>query len=58
MNKEFKKTIELLRNYIKENSETVQAKDIDLSSLSKDELKQLQAKTEQERRESELIPYT
>ena len=55
MNKEIKESVQILRDYIKENPEVIQAKDVDLSSLSEDELKQLQAK--QERISSQLVSY-
>ena len=55
MNKEIKESVQILRDYIKENPEVIQAKDVDLSSLSEDELKQLQA--EQERISSQLVSY-
>ena len=55
MNKKLKESVQILRDYIKENPEAIQAKDVDLSSLSEDELKQLQAK--QERISSQLVSY-
>ena len=55
MNKKLKESVQILRDYIKNNPESIQAKAVDLSSLSKDELKQLQA--EEERISSQLVSY-
>jgi len=57
MNKELKESVQILRDYIKENPETIRTKEIDLSLLSEDELKQLQAEQERERIRAQLVSY-
>lgn len=52
MKNELREALKLLRDYIKKNPEVLKNKEVDVTSLTEEELKQLQK--EQEKKNSEL----